>query len=93
LNIELERDGIWVADIMVGYVKTPMIDDAASRAKSVEIAGVNVLPEMVAETVWSAVQGKQVHWFVSPGDADLAKQIDAMTSASRRDFVKSATGF
>lgn len=93
LNIELERDGIWVSDIMVGYVRTPMIEEAAHRAKSVEIVGVHVLPETVAETVWSAVHGKQVHWFVSPADAEFAAQIEAGSWQERRDIVKMTTGF
>jgi len=93
LNIELERDGIWVTDVMVAYVKTPMVEAAASKAKSVEILGVNVLPENVAETVWNAVRGRQVHWFVTPGDAGVAAQIDATPWESRRELVKSITGY
>ena len=93
LNIELERDGIWVTDLMVAYVKTPMVEAAASKAKSVEILGVNVLPETVADTVWKAVQGRQVHWFVTSGDARVASQIDSTPWESRRELVKSITGF
>lgn len=93
LNIELEQDGIWVADIMVGYVKTPMIEKATRKAKSVEIVGVNVTPEMVAEAVWTAMSEKKVHWFVPDGDAEGARQVDFMPWESRRDFFKAATGY
>lgn len=93
LNIELEKDGVWVSDVMVGYVKTPMIDEAAHRAKSVDIVGVNATPEMVAETVWKAATDKAVHWFVTPGDEEAARNVDAMPWENRRDIFKAATGY
>ncbi len=93
LNIEFERDGVWVSDVMVAYVKTPMVEAAETKAKSVELLGVNVTPETVAEAVWSAVQGRQVHWFATPAGAAVAAQVDGMPWESRRDFVKSITGY
>ncbi len=93
LNVELEGKGIWVCDLMVAYVKTPMVLDAASKAKSVDLLGVNVTPEQVAETVLKAVDGRQVHWFVTPEDAGVATQVDSMPWESRRDFVKQITGY
>lgn len=93
LNIEFEREGVWASDIMVAYVKTPMVEAAASKAKSVEILGVNVEPKAVAETVWKAAHGRQVHWFVTEGDAGVAAHIDATPWESRRDFVKQITGY
>ncbi|MCD2175775.1 SDR family NAD(P)-dependent oxidoreductase [Rhizobium sp. C4] len=93
LNVELEGKGIWVCDLMVAYVKTPMVLEAASKAKSVDILGVNVTPDQVAETVLKAVDGRQVHWFVTPEDAGVATQVDSMPWESRRDFVKQITGY
>ena len=93
LNIELEADGVWVSDVMVGYVSTPMVTGAAHVAKSVEILGINVTPEMVAETVLRAVNGRQVHWFVTEGDAAIGSQVDATPWEERRTIMKSLTGY
>ena len=93
LNIELENDGIWVSDVMVAYVATPMVTDAASKAKSVDILGVNVTPAKVAETVFAAATGRKVHWFVTKPDEGIAAQIDQTPWEARRDIVKSITGF
>jgi NADP-dependent 3-hydroxy acid dehydrogenase YdfG len=93
LNIELEREGIWVTDIMVGYVKTPMLESAVHKARSIDIVGVNVLPETVAAVVWTAVHGRRVHWFVSAADEDFATAVDREPMESRRDIVKPTAGY
>lgn len=65
LNIEFEKDSIFVCDILVDYVKTPMIVDADYKATSVRRLGVTVSPEDVAKTVYKAVSGKRkVHYYV-----------------------------
>lgn len=46
-----------------------------------------------ATTVLKAVDGRQVHWFVTPEDADVATQVDSMPWETRRDFVKQITGY
>lgn len=93
LNIELESENIWVSDIMVAYVATPMVLAPRQKAKSVDILGVNVTPLQVANTVYSAATGRQVHWFVTEADAAVAAQIDSTPWESRRDIVKAITGF
>ena len=65
LNIEFEKYGIWVCDIMAPYVSTPMITNAENKATSVEKLGVGVTPEQVAETVLKATKKKKVHWLIS----------------------------
>jgi NADP-dependent 3-hydroxy acid dehydrogenase YdfG len=62
LDIELERDGITVTDIMAPFVNTPMVTHAAHQASSVKSTGVNVEPEQVAEVVWKASHGRKRHW-------------------------------
>ena len=64
LNIELASDGISVSDIMVPYVQTPMVLDAAVQATSVRRMGVKVTPDRVARRVWDAAHGSRVHWHV-----------------------------
>lgn len=93
LNIELEREGIWVCDIMVGYVDTPMLSTAETTAVSVGINGIHVTPEMVAETVWNAVLGRQVHWFVTEADRKAADFVEATPREARRDVLRSSTGY
>lgn len=93
LNIELEGAGIWVSDVMVAYVATPMVLDASSKAKSVDILGVNVGPAQVADTVYAAATGRKVHWFVTDADSAVATQIDETPWESRREIVKAITGF
>lgn len=92
LNIELEEEGIWVSDVMVAYVATPMVLDAETKAKSVGILGVNVEPSQVAETVLSSVMGRKVHWFVTEADAAVAARVDATAWEARRDFMKDISG-
>lgn len=93
LNIEFEPMDIWVCDIMVGYVDTPMLSKAEDSAKSVELSGVHVSSQMVAETVWNAVAGRQVHWFVREEDRDAADHIDATPREDRRNIISTATGY
>lgn len=93
LNIELEPEGIWVCDIMVAYVSTPMLTAATAVAKSVEILGVNVEPGQVAAVVLQAATERRVHWFVTAADEAVAKQIDETPWDDRRNLVKSITGF
>ena len=64
LDLELERDGITVSDVMAPYVNTPMVTAAATRAHSVRSTGVNVQPQQVAEVVWKAAHGRKRHWKV-----------------------------
>lgn len=93
LNIELEADGIWVCDVMVAYVATPMVNDAAHKAKSVGILGVNVTADQVADTVWSATRERRVHWFVTEADAAVAAQVDQTPWEERAAIMRGIAGF
>jgi len=93
LNIEFEADGIWVSDVMVAYVATPMVLDPAEKARSIGILGVNVQPSQVADTVHAAIAGRKVHWFVTEADTAVASQVDASDWQARRDLMKAIAGF
>jgi NADP-dependent 3-hydroxy acid dehydrogenase YdfG len=93
LNIEFEQKGIWVCDVMVGYVDTPMLSLAEDTAKSVGIAGVHVSAQTVAETVFQAVTGRRVHWFVRAEDRAASDHFDATPMEERRDLMRPATGY
>lgn len=65
LNLELERHGIVVTDLMPLYVDTPMVRDQTHRAGSLETFGAKLKPAEIAEIVWKAAHGRKVHW--TPG--------------------------
>lgn len=62
LNIELERFGIVVTDLMPLYVDTPMVRTQTYRAGSLETFGAKLTPQEIARLVWNAVHGEKVHW-------------------------------
>jgi len=62
LNIELEKDGITVSDLMPLYVDTPMVRSQTYRAGSLETFGAKLSPREIAALVWDAVHGDRVHW-------------------------------
>ena len=93
LNLELENKGIWVCDVMVGYVATPMISNAEARARSVDLAGVHVTPEDVAATVLQALSERKLHWFVRPEDREALALFDATDVETRRELMRPSTGY
>lgn len=62
LNVELERDGITVTDLMPLYVDTPMVRSQTYRAGSLETFGAKLTPQQIAGVVWDAAHGHKVHW-------------------------------
>ncbi|NOY22893.1 MAG: SDR family NAD(P)-dependent oxidoreductase [Acidobacteria bacterium] len=65
LNIEFGKESIHVSDIIVGYVRTPMILDSENIATSVKKLGVPVSPDRIAAAVYNAVlKRKRVHHYV-----------------------------
>lgn len=92
LNVELDPLDIWVSDIMVGFVNTPMVNDADHKGKAVEILGINVQPGDVAATIWRAFNERQVHWFVAQSDEDYFTEINRVSQDERRTLIKTLTG-
>lgn len=62
LNIEFERHGIVVTDLMPLYVDTPMVQTQTYRAGSLHTFGARLTPRQIAEVVWKAAHGRKVHW-------------------------------
>lgn len=92
LNIELAAQDIWVSDVMVTYVRTPMVQQAPRQAKSVELLGYSAGPEDVATLVWQAVHEQAVHWFLGGADSML-ETIEGLPLAKRGPLIASMTGF
>jgi NADP-dependent 3-hydroxy acid dehydrogenase YdfG len=61
LDIELEKYGITVCDILAPYVNTPLLD-VPQNVYSLKKMGINIEPTQVAETVWKAANRKKLHW-------------------------------
>jgi NADP-dependent 3-hydroxy acid dehydrogenase YdfG len=62
LNLEFERHGIVVTDLMPNYVATPMIAGQSYKAGTLKTFGTRLTPQDVAELVWKAGHGTRVHW-------------------------------
>ncbi|WP_349557624.1 SDR family oxidoreductase [Marinobacter sp. NFXS9] len=61
LNIEWKAHDITVQDMMPPFVKTKMLTDQTFQAPIIERLGVNLQAEDIAEAVWKAHQGDDVH--------------------------------
>jgi NAD(P)-dependent dehydrogenase (short-subunit alcohol dehydrogenase family) len=64
LHVELRGEGIVVSDLSVPFVRTPMIVAADVQAPSIGKFGIHVEPQDVAEVVWAAAHGDQIHYDV-----------------------------
>lgn len=77
LNIELEKDGIVVTDLMPLYVDSPMIREQSYQAGSLTTFGAKLTPRQIARLVWTATHGDRVHWV--PGQ--ILKTLNYLGSA------------
>jgi short-subunit dehydrogenase len=87
LDLEYERYGITVTDIVAPFVNTSMVTDAGHQGHAVAATGVNVQPEQVAEVVWKAAHGRRRHWKIHYLTHVLAF-IFAVLPMCRRPLVK-----
>lgn len=62
LNLELERYGIFVCDVVAPYVRTPLVTAADRQAYSVAKTGIHLRPEQVADVVWQTAHRNRLHW-------------------------------
>ena len=89
LDLELEKYGITVSDIMVPYVNTPFLD-VEEEVFSIKNLGIKIQPVTVAKTVWKAAHKKKLHWKISLLTHVLVALIDHF-SFLRRSIVKKLT--
>lgn len=78
---------------MVAYVAAPMVNRPDRKAKWVDILGINVAADQVAETVWAADHQRRVHWFVTEADATIAAQVDQTPWEERAAITRSIARF
>ncbi|HEX7601348.1 MAG TPA: SDR family oxidoreductase [Polyangiaceae bacterium] len=62
LDLEFRAKNIRVADVMPGFVDTPMVHSQTHRPKAQDLLGVKTTADDVAQVVWNAVHGDKVHW-------------------------------
>lgn len=93
LNIEWERHGIYVCDVMPNFVATPMMD--AAHGPIVDAIGIHLTPADVAKTVWRAVQRqRKVHWAVDTWRPILMRSISKLLPTTlRRAIMKRVSGY
>jgi NAD(P)-dependent dehydrogenase (short-subunit alcohol dehydrogenase family) len=77
LDIELRPRGIRVADIMPGYVDTPMVSSQSHKAQSLQKMGVKLTPEKIADIVWDAVHGSALH-YIPQTDLQILSRIGGL---------------
>lgn len=92
LNIEWERYGIHVCDIMPNFVNTPMVEQ--NPGKFVDSVGVYITAQKVAQIVWKATKSKRVHWIIDRPQNKLFYMLRAFIPFSIERFVmKKMAGF
>jgi NAD(P)-dependent dehydrogenase (short-subunit alcohol dehydrogenase family) len=94
LNLEWERHGIWVCDVMPNFVGTGMLSEHGKDALIGRL-GVKLGPEDVAEVVWRAATGaRRVHWPVekNPVLRALVAINGALPQGLQRLAMKVTTG-
>ncbi len=62
-DIELEKYGITVTDVLAPFVRTPMVD-TNEEPYLIKTMGVKLAPIDIAKTVWKAANGRKLHWWV-----------------------------
>lgn len=88
-DIELEKYGITVSDIIAPFVNTPLLD-VKEQVYCIEKMGINIEPAEVAETVWKAAHGKKLHWIMG-SPTYLLKALFWAMPFTKRYVVKSLT--
>ncbi|RIR60948.1 SDR family oxidoreductase [Mycobacteroides abscessus] len=93
MNIEWERHGIHVCDIMPNFVATPMMDIA--HTDLVRSVGVKLTADDVADTILRAAHHRsRVHWIVDTRGGTLLRAINNNCPAPlRRRLIKRLAGY
>lgn len=88
-DIELEKYGVGVSDILAPYVKTPLLE-VPEDVYSIQKMGINLKASDIAETVWKAVHRKKLHWYVG-GTTYVLIALVWLMPFIRRFMVKALT--
>lgn len=93
MNIEWDRYGIYVCDIMPNFVATPMMQDL--DGKIVKSIGIRLNANDVSATIWKAVQNrKRIHWEVDTWRPRLLRALNKLLPKTlRRSAMKHLSGY
>ena len=93
INIEWDRHGIYVCDVMPNFVATPMMQGL--DGKIVKSIGIKLNADDVSATIWKAVQNrKRIHWEVDTWRPRLLRAINKMLPKNvRRAAMKHLSGY
>jgi NAD(P)-dependent dehydrogenase (short-subunit alcohol dehydrogenase family)/pimeloyl-ACP methyl ester carboxylesterase len=93
MNIEWERHGIHVCDVLPNFVATPMMD--AAHGNIVDSIGVNLTADHVADTIAKAADDRsKVHWVVDTGKLKVVRVLMNNSPAPlHRAAIKKFAGF
>jgi NAD(P)-dependent dehydrogenase (short-subunit alcohol dehydrogenase family) len=87
LDIELRARGVRVADVMPGYVDTPMVSSQTHRATTLDKMGVKLTADEVAEVVWTAAHGRGLH-YVPQRDVRLMSRLGGLMPGMARTIMR-----
>jgi short-subunit dehydrogenase len=93
MNIEWERHGIHVSDVMPNFVKTPMMEGV--KGKLVDSVGIHLTADDVVRAIWKAAgDRRRIHWVVDkPKTAFLRLVGKLLPSLWRRRIYKGLCGY
>jgi NAD(P)-dependent dehydrogenase (short-subunit alcohol dehydrogenase family) len=93
INIEWDRHGIYVCDVMPNFVATPMMD--AAHGKIVDSVGIHLTATDVTEVIWKAVQNRKlIHWEVDTWRPRLMRSANKLLpQRMRRAAMKYLSGY
>lgn len=93
INIEWDRHGIYVCDVMPNFVATPMMQNL--NGKIVESIGIRLNASDVSAAIWKAVQNrKRVHWEVDTWRPRLLRTLNKLLPKNlRRAAIKYLSGY
>lgn len=93
LNIEWERHGIHVCDILPNFVPTPMMD--AAHGDIVDSIGINLTADEVARTSLKAADDRsRIHWVIDTTKLKLVRAVTNNAPARiQRALIKRFAGY
>jgi NAD(P)-dependent dehydrogenase (short-subunit alcohol dehydrogenase family) len=93
MNIEWERHGIHVSDVMPNFVKTPMMDGV--RGKLIDNVGIHLTVDDVVKVIWKSVADRrQIHWVVDTFKTTILRWVGRqLPSSSRRNIYRQLAGY
>jgi NAD(P)-dependent dehydrogenase (short-subunit alcohol dehydrogenase family) len=93
LNIEWERHGIHVSDVMPNFVKTPMMEGVTG--KLVDAVGIHLTVDDVVRAIWRSVTDRRrIHWVVDRPRTTLLRLVARLLPAGfHRSVFKAMAGY